>query len=62
VATVVMVTALGFMSVLTASISAVFVESTRRRRSRRDDATLEHIADRLDAIERRLEELSAPRP
>jgi voltage-gated potassium channel len=62
VATVVMVTALGFMSVLTASISAVFVESTRRRRSRRDDATLEHIADRLDAIERRLDELSAPRP
>ncbi len=62
VATLVMVTALGFMSVLTASISAVFVESTRRRRSRRDDATLEHIADRLDAIERRLAELSAPRP
>jgi voltage-gated potassium channel len=62
VATVVMVTALGFMSVMTASISALFVESARRRRSRRDDATLEHIADRLDAIERRLEELSAPRP
>ena len=62
VATVVMVTALGFMSVLTASISAVFVESARRRRAGRDDATLEHIADRLDAIERRLAELSAPRP
>jgi voltage-gated potassium channel len=62
VAAVVMVTALGFMSVLTASISAVFVESARRRRSRRDDATLEHIADRLDAIEQRLAELSAPRP
>jgi voltage-gated potassium channel len=62
VATVVMVTALGFMSVLTASISAVFVESTRRRRSRRDDATLEHIAERLEAIERQLELLSAPRP
>jgi voltage-gated potassium channel len=62
VAAIVMVTALGFVSVLTASISALFVESTRRRRSRRDDATLEHIADRLDQIERRLEELSAPRP
>jgi voltage-gated potassium channel len=62
VATLVMVTAIGFMSVLTASISAVFVESARRRRSRRDDATLEHIAERLDAIERRLAELSAPGP
>jgi hypothetical protein len=48
--------------VVTASISALFVEATRRRRSSRDDATLEHIADRLDQIERRLEELSAPRP
>ena len=62
VATVVMVTALGFMSVLTASISAVFVESARRRRAGRADATLEHIADRLDAIEQRLAELSARRP
>jgi voltage-gated potassium channel Kch len=58
VAAVVMITALGFLSVLTASISALFVESTRRRRSRRDDASLEHIADRLDEIERRLEALS----
>jgi voltage-gated potassium channel len=62
VAAIVMITALGFLSVVTASISALFVESARRRRSRRDDATLEHIADRLDQIERRLEELSAPRP
>jgi voltage-gated potassium channel len=62
VAALVMVTGLGFMTVMTASISALFVESARRRRSRRDDATLEHIADRLDAIERRLQELSAPRP
>jgi voltage-gated potassium channel len=61
-ATLVMITGLGFLSVVTASISALFVESTRRRRSRRDDATLEHIADRLEQIERRLEELSAPRP
>lgn len=63
VATVVMVTGLGFLSVVTASISALFVEATRRRRSRRDDASLEHIAARLDEIERRLAELlSAPRP
>jgi voltage-gated potassium channel len=62
VATVVMVTGLGFLSVVTASISALFVESSRRRRSSRDDATLEHIARRLDQIERRLDELSGPRP
>jgi len=62
VAAVVMVTGLGFLSVVTASISALFVEATRRRRSSRDDASLEHIAARLDQIERRLEELSAPRP
>ena len=62
VAAIVMVTGLGFLSVVTASISALFVEATRRRRSSRDDASLEHIAARLDQIERRLEELSAPRP
>ena len=62
VSSVVMVTGLGFLSVVTASISALFVESSRRRRSRRDDATLEHIAGRLDQIERRLDELSGPRP
>lgn len=50
-----MVTALGFMTVTTAPISALFVESARRRR---DDASLEHIADRLDEIERRLRTLS----
>jgi voltage-gated potassium channel len=54
VAAVVMISGLGFMTVLTASISALFVESARRRRSRRDDASLEQIADRLDEIERRL--------
>ena len=62
VASVVMVTGLGFLSVVTASISALFVEATRKRRSSRQDASLEHIAARLDQIERRLEELSAPRP
>jgi voltage-gated potassium channel Kch len=61
-AVLVMLTGLGFLSVVTASISALFVESARRRRTARAELTLEHIAERLDRIERRLEELGAPRP
>lgn len=52
---VVMVTGIGFLSVVTASISAAFVESARRRRG--DDG----IAERLDRIERALEELKRTR-
>src|SRR3954470_14574623 len=48
---VVMVTGIGFLSVVTASISAAFVESARRKRD--DDG----VAERLDRIERALEEL-----
>jgi voltage-gated potassium channel len=55
-ATVVMVAGIGFISVLTASISAVFIESARRRFRRGDQVTLEEIAQRLERIERRLEE------
>jgi voltage-gated potassium channel len=55
-AAVVMVTGLGFLSVVTAAISAAFVESARRRRRRSEELTLEHIAQRLDEIERRLSE------
>jgi voltage-gated potassium channel len=54
-ATLVMLTGIGFISVLTASISATFVESARRRRGD-DKVTLEEIAQRLERIERRLEE------
>jgi voltage-gated potassium channel len=50
VAVLVMATGLGFMSVITAAITATFVESARRRRGR-DDMTLHHIAQRLDQIE-----------
>jgi voltage-gated potassium channel len=50
---VVMVTGIGFLSVVTASISAAFVESARRKRD--DDG----VAERLDRIERALEELKA---
>ncbi len=57
-AALVMVTGLGFMSVVTASISAVFIESARRRRRGAEEITLDHIAERLDQIERRLETIA----
>lgn len=55
-ATLVMVIAVGFISVLTATISAVFIESARRRYRRDDQHTLDQIAERLERIERALEE------
>jgi voltage-gated potassium channel len=55
-ATLVMVVAIGFISVLTAAISAVFIESARRRYRHGEQVTLDEIAERLDRIERRLEE------
>jgi voltage-gated potassium channel len=59
VATLVMVTGIGFLSVVTASISAAFVESARRRRGEsREDLLLE----RLERIEQTLEELKRRDP
>jgi voltage-gated potassium channel len=58
VAGVVMVSGIGFLSVVTASISAAFVESARRRRGRNTDDLL---LERLERIERSLEELRADR-
>jgi voltage-gated potassium channel len=57
IATIVMLTGIGFLSVVTASISAAFVESARRRRGR---ATDELVLERLERIERALEELRRP--
>jgi voltage-gated potassium channel Kch len=54
VAVVVMVSGLGFLSVVTATITATFVESARRRRRSPSDITLEHIVERLDRIEAQL--------
>lgn len=54
-ATLVMVTGIGLISVLTASISAAFVESARRRRGE-GRVTLDEIAERLDRIERQLQD------
>ena len=55
-AALVMVTGIGFLSVVTASISAAFVESARRRRGDEDE-----VNERLDRIERALEELKESR-
>jgi voltage-gated potassium channel len=55
-AALVMVTGLGFMSVVTAAISAAFIESARRKRSGREAITLDHIAERLDQLERLMED------
>jgi voltage-gated potassium channel Kch len=54
IAVLVMVTGLGFMSVVTATITATFIEAARRRRRLPDEFTLEHIAQRLDQIEAQL--------
>jgi hypothetical protein len=51
-----MVTGIGFLSVVTASISAIFVESARKKR-RDEDGVLE----RLERIEKALEELKEHR-
>src|SRR5215218_8326835 len=50
-AVAVMVAGLGFMSVVTAAITAAFIEAARRRRRLPEEITLEHIAQRLDQIE-----------
>ena len=60
-AVLVMVTGLGFLSVVTAAISAAFVESARRRRGDDQGIALAHIVERLDRIERKLGEVDEPR-
>jgi len=60
IATLVMVTGIGFMSVITATITAIFVESARRKRRGPEQITLDHIAQRLEAIERLMDERLVP--
>jgi voltage-gated potassium channel len=60
IATVVMVTGIGVMSVVTATITAVFVESARRKRQGPQQVTLDHIAQRLDQIEKLMDERFEP--
>jgi voltage-gated potassium channel len=61
-AVLVMVTGIGLMSVVTAVITAVFIESARRKRGGSQHVAMEEIAERLARIEARLEELSEPKP
>ena len=57
-AAIVMVTGIGFLSVVTAAVTAMFIESARRKRGRKDPTVhaLEEIRERLDRIEERLGE------
>ncbi|MGH3036797.1 MAG: potassium channel family protein [Gaiellaceae bacterium] len=60
IAAVVMVSGIGFLTVVTATIAAVFVESSRRHLRGESERTalerLDEIAGRLERIERALEE------
>jgi voltage-gated potassium channel len=60
IAVVVMLSGIGFLTVVTASITAVFIETARRRLSeetgRGVDITMEHIDERLRRIEQLLAE------
>jgi voltage-gated potassium channel len=62
IGTIVMVTGIGFLTVVTAAITATFIESARRRFAarRRDPVAqeLQRIGERLDRIEARLDDRS----
>jgi voltage-gated potassium channel len=62
VAAIVMIVGLGFLSVITATITAVFIESARRKQRAEGDVRMADLAERLERIERQLDELSARRP
>ena len=54
IAVIVMIAGIGFLSVITATISAAFIESARRRRTGADQITLHEIDQRLRRIEESL--------
>jgi voltage-gated potassium channel len=62
IAAVIMVSGIGFLTVVTATISAIFIESARRRlqgeSEERVHERLDGIAERLERIERALERTS----
>ena len=64
IAAVIMVSGIGFLTVVTATISAIFIESARRRlqveSEERVHERLDGIAERLERIERALERTSGP--
>lgn len=61
---IVMVSGIAFLTVITASVTAAFIEAARRRlgasRASLAPELADEIATRLAAIERRLDELGAP--
>jgi len=59
---VVMLTGIAFISLITASVTALLVEQARERQGREDpvDAKLDRISARLEAIEARLEGREPP--
>ncbi len=63
VASVVMLVGIGFLTVITATITSAFIESTRKRLQgvelRTLDAKLDTLAARLDAIESGMAELAS---
>lgn len=64
IAAVIMVSGIGFLTVVTATISAIFIESARRRLQVESEGRvherLDGIAERLERIERALEKTSGP--
>jgi voltage-gated potassium channel len=64
IAAFVMVSGIGFLTIVTATISAVFVENARRRLQGESEGKvherLDGIAERLERIERALERTSGP--
>jgi voltage-gated potassium channel len=64
IAAVIMVSGIGFLTVVTATISAIFIESARRRLQGESEGRvhdrLDGIAERLERIERALERTSGP--
>jgi voltage-gated potassium channel len=65
IATVVMLAGIGFLAVITASVTATLVESSRRRFARQQEEDIarwvEQVNERLAGIERRLGEPLPPR-
>ena len=61
VAGIVMVTAIGFITVITAAVTSTFIEAAQRRRGTADQAALDdaskRVHERFDEISRRLERI-----
>ncbi|HSG13845.1 MAG TPA: potassium channel family protein [Gaiellaceae bacterium] len=62
VAALVMLTAIGFITIITAAVTSTFVEAARRKRvdeEERDESRLERMETALGSIEARLERMEA---